>query len=219
MERKTSLILALDVTDEDYALQIAKTVADYVDAIKVNYPIILSLGTSIIGKISKYRPVIADLKIADIPYTSNLIAGLAFNAGAAGIIAHGFAGRDTIEAVAKTARRFDGDIFIVSELSSEGGKEFLNPVSDKIVKMAEEIGCSGIIAPATRTERISHFKKIAPKLRVVAPGVGAQGGDLEETLRAGADFVIIGRAIYDSDSPESAAKEYSEKIRQILKNI
>jgi len=219
MERKTGLILAMDVTDEDEALEIAKTISDYVDAIKVNYPIILSLGTQIIGKLSKYRPVIADLKIADIPYTSNLIAGLAFSASASGIIAHGFAGSDTIEAVAKTARRFDGDVFVVSELSSEGGKEFLNPVADSIVKMAEELGCTGIIAPATRTERIAHFKRIAPKLTVVAPGIGAQKGDLEATLRAGADFVIVGRAIYDSDSPESAAREYAERIEQILKTI
>jgi orotidine-5'-phosphate decarboxylase len=217
MKKENGLILALDVIDREEALRLIGYVADYLDAIKVNYPLILSSGIEIIKELSDIKPVIADFKIADIPYTSSLSSELAFKAGASGIIVHGFSGRDTVSAVINIASRYKGDVFVVSELSNEGGKEFLTPVSDKIVQMANDLGCSGIIAPATRPERIAHFRKIARNLTIISPGVGAQGGILEDVIRAGADFIIVGRSIYNAENPGKVAKEYADRIEQILK--
>ncbi|MFP3910166.1 MAG: orotidine 5'-phosphate decarboxylase / HUMPS family protein [Archaeoglobaceae archaeon] len=82
MRKESGLILALDVTPKDEAVKIAEEVSHYFDAIKVNYPLILSSGIDIIGRLADLKPVIADLKVADIPYTSSLISQLAFKAGA-----------------------------------------------------------------------------------------------------------------------------------------
>ncbi|HID42255.1 MAG TPA: orotidine-5'-phosphate decarboxylase [Archaeoglobaceae archaeon] len=219
MIKKNRLILALDVTERVGAKKLVKLLSDYLDAVKINYPLALSASAKIIGEIAEFNPVIADFKIADIPYTSSLIAEIAFKAGASGVIVHGFAGSDTVRAVVKVAEKYRGDVYLVSELSSEGGIEFLNPVSDKIVKMAEETGCTGIVAPATRPERIAHFRKISKKLTIISPGVGAQGGNLEDVFKAGADYVIVGRSVYGSQNPEVVVKEYVNRIEQILKTL
>lgn len=48
MERNTCVILALDVTDRKEAIRIAEDVREFVDAIKVGYPLILATGLGII---------------------------------------------------------------------------------------------------------------------------------------------------------------------------
>lgn len=67
MKEKTKLILALDVTDENAAINIACEVANHVDAIKVGYPLVLSTGLSIFDEISEYAPVIADFNVVRSP--------------------------------------------------------------------------------------------------------------------------------------------------------
>jgi len=72
LNRKTGIILALDVTDEEKALEITKNVADCIDAVKIGYPLILKTGLRIVYKLSLIAPVIADFKVADIPNTDRL---------------------------------------------------------------------------------------------------------------------------------------------------
>jgi orotidine-5'-phosphate decarboxylase len=217
MGEDTGLILALDITDAEKAVEIARRVAEYVDAIKVNYPLVLSAGIDVIAKLADLKPVVADFKIADIPYTSSLIADIAFRNGASAVIAHGFAGSDTLKAILDVADKYGGEVYVVTELSSEGGKEFLTSVSSKIAELARELGCHGIIAPATRVERVAELRKIVGDLKVITPGVGAQGGKVEDVIKAGADYIIVGRSIYNAEDPESAAKEFKERIKMCSK--
>jgi len=103
MKKETSLILALDVTSRQRALSLAESLKDYFDAFKVGYPLILSAGLGIVKEISAFSPVIADLKIADIPNTNRLISEAALQAGASALIAHAFPGRDSLQACADCA--------------------------------------------------------------------------------------------------------------------
>lgn len=218
MRKESGLILALDVIDKQEAIKITEEVSHHFDAIKVNYPLVLSSGIDIIARLSDLKPVIADFKVADIPYTSSLISQLAFQAGASAVIVHGFTGSDTVSSVMDSGKPFKGEVYVVSELSSTGGKEYFPAVSDKIVEMAIGLGCTGIIAPATRVERIAHYRKMSEELTIIAPGIGAQGGKVEDAIKAGADFFILGRSIYRSADPQGAARDYANRIKQILKN-
>jgi orotidine-5'-phosphate decarboxylase len=213
---KKGLIMALDLIEREKALDIAGNVADYIDFIKVNYPLVLSSGIGVIGELAEIKPVIADFKIADIPYTSTLIAKIAFENGAFAVICHGFAGSDTLKAVLDVAEEYGGEVYVVTELSSPGGREFLQRHADSIAMLARDIGCHGIIAPATRPERIKDLRKIAGDMKILSPGVGVQGGDVVTTLEAGADYIIVGRTIYASEDPVFQAKKLREEIDVFL---
>ncbi|MDK2795102.1 MAG: orotidine-5-phosphate decarboxylase [Archaeoglobaceae archaeon] len=205
------LVLAIDVEDRRVALRIAEELCDLVDRFKVNYPLILSSGIRIISELSEMKPVIADLKIADVPHISAKIANLAFRNDAKAVIVHGFAGSDSLKAVLNVAKMFDGEVYVVTELSSPGGEEFMGKVSLEIAKKAKEIGCHGLIAPATRIEKLREIRKKAEGMRILCPGVGAQGGSLE-ALRY-ADGIIVGRSIYEADNPRNEAKRLKEHVQ------
>jgi orotidine-5'-phosphate decarboxylase len=217
MKRNTRLILALDVTNKEDALKIAKDVSKFVDAIKVGYPLVLATGLEIIKEISAFAPVIADFKVADIPNTNRLICEQVFKAGAEAVIVQGFTGRDSLDACIETASKYEKDVFVVSEMSHPGGAEFLQPVGEEIAKMATEAGAFGIVAPATRPERVRKIRGIiGEKLTIISPGVGTQGGKASDVIRAGADWVIVGRSIYNAKSPKDAAKKVAEEIQAEL---
>jgi orotidine-5'-phosphate decarboxylase len=71
--------------------------------------------------------------------------------------------------------------------------------------MAVRCGAAGIIAPATRPERLAALRREVGPLLILSPGVGAQGGSASEALRMGADYVIVGRGIYGAEDPREAA--------------
>ncbi|WP_297421094.1 orotidine-5'-phosphate decarboxylase [Thermococcus sp.] len=207
------LILALDVYERGKALEIAECTADYLWAVKVNWPLIIGSGLGILTELKQVTglPIIADLKLADIPNTNRLIARKVFEAGADYIIAHGFTGEDSVKAVMEL-----GKTIIVVEMSHPGAKEFIQPATDKLIKMVNELEPFGIIAPATRPERVGYIRsKLKPGIKVITPGVGAQGGKAKDVLKAGADYVIVGRTIYQSENPRESARSIFEELEVV----
>ncbi len=213
MKLGSHLIVALDIVEEKKALSIAHDVREFVDAIKVNWPIILGAGPTIITKLAKDVDVLCDFKIADIPHTNWLIVEQAFKLGASGVIVHGFTGEDSVRACIEAA---DGDVFVVTEMSHPGAERFNAPIAEEIARMAVKVGATGIIAPATRPERIRRMREIVGGLRIATPGVGAQGGSAAEAIKAGADYVIVGRAIYESKEPRRDAEMLVSAIKDSI---
>ena len=154
----TELILALDVTDKKKALAIAHACAPYLDAIKLGYPLILSCGLSIAEELEvEDLPLIADFKVADIPNTNRLIAEQVFDAGFSSIICHGFTGKDAVQACVDTSSDYGGACFVVAEMSHPGATEFFQEgTAERIAHLAMECGADGIIAPATRPDRVKR---------------------------------------------------------------
>lgn len=212
MKRDTRLILALDVTSRDSALSLANSLKDCFDAIKVGYPLILNAGLEIVKDISPFAPVIADLKIADIPNTNRLICEAVLGAGARGIIAHAFPGRDSLQACADSAQKYGADLFVVTEMSHPGAEQFMAPLAEQLARLAVESGATGVVAPATRPERIRLIRTVIGKRTIISPGVGAQGGSAGAALAAGADYLIIGRSVTGAKNPRAAAEKILAEI-------
>jgi orotidine-5'-phosphate decarboxylase len=207
------LILALDVTDRKQAEKIAKACAPHIDAIKLGYPLILSCGLDIAEELGGLDlPLIADFKVADIPNTNRLIAEQVFDAGFASIICHGFTGKDAVQACVDVAADYGGACFVVAEMSHPGATTFFHGgAAEQIAVLAMECGADGIIAPATRPERVKVLRKIVGNRKILSPGVGAQGGDAAAVATI-VDGIIVGRAIYEAEDPAAAAESFA-KVR------
>ncbi|TLZ81644.1 MAG: orotidine-5'-phosphate decarboxylase [Methanobacteriota archaeon] len=208
------LILALDVTDPKRAAEIALSVRPQVDAVKVGWPLVLAGGLNVLRTLAKSGYVLCDFKIADIPNTNRLIVEQAVDAGASGVICHGFVGEDSVRACVDAAG--GKDVFVVVEMSHPGGVEYTAKHAEDLARLANRANATGIIAPATRPERVRALRAIIGRKQILAPGVGAQGGKVSEAIAAGADAVIVGRAIYEAANPATEAKAIAGEIRSVV---
>ncbi len=204
-----NIIVALDVEDINEALKLTRILKDEVFAFKVGYPLLLNNGLNSLTKLTELAEVIIDIKIADIPDVSKSIAKKISSYSVKGIIMQGFVGSDTMRAVREVSER----LYVVTEMSHPGSLEFISPVSEKIAMKAKEIGADGLVAPATRPERIKVIKELT-NLPILSPGVGTQGGSYKEALKNGADYVIIGRSIILSQDPLQKIKEFYNGVEK-----
>ncbi len=209
MNITNNLILALDVTNKDEAIEICEKVSPYINTIKVGYPLTLAEGLGII-KIIKDEinaNIICDYKVADIDATNSKICDLTFDAGADAIICHGFVGSDSVQACRDSANKHQKEIFLLTEMSHPGAKMFLQKDAEEIAKRGVNMGITNYVAPATRLDRLSKIRDIVgDDACIISPGVGKQGGDAKKTLEF-ASAIIVGRSIYESDDPALACEK------------
>ena len=215
MDVKNNIILAMDLMDLKEAERVCESINEYIDTIKIGYPLTLAEGLSTIGffKDNFDYKVICVYKVADIPATNEKIANQTFDAGADAIICHGFVGSDSVDACKTSAEDHGGEVFLLTEMSHPGAIKFLQPNADEIARMGVEMGITNYVAPSTRPERLSEIRDIVGKdAFMISPGVGTQGGDPRETLKY-SNALIIGRSIYNAEDPEKATKDIVDSIQ------
>lgn len=205
---KSPIILALDLADHEKALQVAESVKSQVWGYKLNWPAVLGSGKAIISEIKALgKPVIADLKLADIDNTLNLITQQVFAAGADYAIGHSFIGSEPYSQIDPKK------LILVVEMSHPGATQFIQPLTEQFCAMAKTMGAWGVVAPATRPERVSQIREwVGSDIKILSPGVGAQGGTAADTIKAGADLIIVGRSIYNSEDPATSAKKILDSL-------
>lgn len=209
------VILALDVTDIDHAIDIASITAEYIDAIKIGLPLGLTASFNIVDKIRRSAdlPMIADIKISDVPEIARGLARICFDLGFDAITIHGFVGPTAIEECVRESKGTK-DVIVITEITHPDAEIFMQPFSEDIVRMAKDVGATGIQAPGTRSERVKLFREIVGnEMLIVSCGIGTQGGKIGSAIKAGADFEIIGRTICNATDPKKAAREISEKLK------
>lgn len=215
LHKRNRLILALDIENLKHAVSIATLCSPYIDAIKIGLPLISTMSLNIINKLKKSTnlPIIADLKIADIGDIARKTVRAAFKKGADAITIWGFVGPTAIEICLEEAKN-DKGVIVLTELTHPDAEFFMQPVAEKIVEMAKDLGVSGIQAPGTRPERIQRFREIVgDNMLIFACGIGAQGGEYGSAIKAGADFEIVGRGIYMDPNPEKVAQYIANRLK------
>ena len=200
------------------AISMLNEIKPYVSAIKINRQFTDVAGLCFISELLDYNiPLIADFKIADIDSTSSKIASNAFNAGFDAVICHGFVGKDPLEAVCQVARDMERGVIVVVSMSHPGSRYFINPNSEKIAELVKSMGSEkidGVVAPATFPGEIKKLRNIlGDDILIMSPGVGAQGANPGDAISHGADFEMVGRAIYNAQEPGKAAKEIAGKLK------
>lgn len=215
MEVKNKIILALDVPRIDEALELMDKVSDYLDTVKIGYPLVLAEGLESVSKVKEEygSKVICDFKVADIPATNQKIAGETFQSGADALIVHGFVGRDSAASCLETSAEYGKEIFLLTEMSHPGAEEFLKPVSMDIARMGVEMGIKNYVGPSTRLDRLGMIREIVGEDSfIISPGVGVQGGNPRDTLQF-ADALIVGRSIYLARDPVNALESIINSIK------
>ena len=216
MKIKNNIILALDVMNKEKSIEICENIKEYIDTIKIGYPLALAEGLEIINILkNKFNfQIICDFKVADIDATNSKICSETFKAGADAIICHGFVGSDSVQACLDEANKFNKELFLLTEMSHPGAEMFLQKNADEIAKMGVEMGIKNYVAPATRIDRLSDIRKIVgDEAFIISPGVGTQGGDAKQTLNY-SNAIIVGRSIYEAENPKLACEKIIKTIEK-----
>lgn len=211
---KSRIILALDHLTERLLQQLFE-ISHHIAAIKVGWPLILRAGLSFIEELKNWDiPVIADLKLADIPHTMVLIAeNLQF---VDAIIAHAFVGEGAIREFKEHLSKMGISLFLVTAMSHPSAEDFINKHFKEFLRIAKKYA-DGVIVPATFPGYIEEARSSLGKSKIIAaPGIGAQGAKVGSAIRRGADYEIIGRLITLSDDPRRVIDEINRKHMEIL---
>ncbi len=215
MNVKNKIILAMDIMDLKESINVTEEVSNYINTIKIGYPLTLTAGLDCINifKENFDLQVISDFKVADIPATNEKICQATFNANSDAIIVHGFTGEDSVKACLDTANNHGKELFLLTEMSHPGAKMFIQEHANDISKMGVKLGINNYVAPSNRPERLNEIRDIIGNDSfMISPGVGTQGGNPSETLKY-SDALIIGRSIYQSSCPENSIKSIIENIK------
>ena len=235
-KNKSRIVLALDLIEKrkekllKRSFDLIERLSSLICAVKINRHLVLPLGLSDgVKKIVKFihsfdLPVIIDCKINDIGSTNFVIAKNYFNAGFDALTANPLVGLDDgLKPVLNLAHNKGKGVITVVYMSHKGAEEFyekkilekdkLKPQYIAFAEKSLEWNVDGVIVGATRPEKIGEIKRILKeKIPIYSPGIGFQGGKIEEAVKMGSDFLIVGRTIINAKDPVREA----EKIRKTL---
>lgn len=138
-------------------------------------------------------PIILDAKCGDIGSTNEGYVTYAFDwLGSDAITLHPYVGKD---AILPFLKRKEKGCFILSRTSNPGareiqdlktnGKPLYQVIAEKVAREWNTNGNCGLVVGATYPEELAEVRKIAGDMTFLVPGIGAQGGEVEKTVRAG----------------------------------
>ncbi len=140
-------------------------------------------------------PIILDAKRADIGNTNEGYVSFIFDyLGADAVTLHPYLGR---EALKPFLDRKDKGCIILCRTSNPGsgeyqdlkidGKPLYQVVAERVGKEWNVNGNCALVVGATYPEELAAVRKLVPDMPLLIPGIGAQGGDIEKTVKAGVD--------------------------------
>ena len=180
-------------------------------------------------------PVILDAKRGDIASTAEAYAQAAFSTlKADAITLSPYLGRDSLEPFLINPEQ---GVFLLCKTSNPGASDLQDlplgrvqsglTLYEQVALLAQQwnVGDNlGLVVGATQPDALARVRELVPDLWILAPGVGAQGGDLDAALNAGlrADglglLVPVSRAISRAGDPHQAAIELRDAIRKSYSN-
>ncbi|MBW3556074.1 MAG: orotidine-5'-phosphate decarboxylase [Actinobacteria bacterium] len=213
------MAIALDVDDLVEARRIVREVAPWFGVAKVGLELYTAVGPDAVTHLVELgMEVFLDLKLHDIPTTVGGAARVAGSLGASYLTLHAFGGvtmlRSGVEGLVEGAARAglpEPTALAVTILTSDDGAPA--HILGKRVQAAVEGGCGGIVCAATD---VREAKQLAPRLTAVVPGIRAPGAVAHDqrrpataasALAAGADLLVVGRAVTSAPDWAGAAAE------------
>ena len=185
------------------------------------------------GEAPSHILTIYDVKRGDIGNTAQQYAYAAFDTlNMDAVTVNPYMGYDAVEPFISDPVR---GAFILCLTSNPGSSDFERlelttgeTLYKEVARKSVEWNANdnvGLVVGATQAESLGEIRTIAGTLPILAPGVGAQGGDLEAVLDVGLDangygiIVPVSRGILFADSGEHFADAAGEKAKQYKESI
>jgi len=237
---KDCLVLALDVDTMEDAKKLVTDLKDYVGTFKIGLQLYTSVGPDIIKLIhDEGGKIFFDGKFHDIPNTVAKASANLVKHGVTFFNIHIQGGSKMISTTVKmakeTAKRYGKEkptILGVSLLTSFGQRTLTEELKvnmniddyvSSLAKLAKETGLDGVIASATD---VPKFKKecgddfiiLCPAIRPTWSVVNDQVRVVtpSDAIKAGVDYLVVGRPITAADDRVSAAKLILDEIENAL---
>jgi uridine monophosphate synthetase len=177
-------------------------------------------------------PVLLDAKRGDIDSTAAAYARAAFEVwGADAVTISPYLGRDSVTPFLT----YPGKMAFVLGYTSNPSAREVQEFGDRDRRLFEHIARQGqtwgsavqvgFVVGATQPEALARFRALAPDRWLLAPGVGAQGGDLSAALAAGLDsqgsglIVPVSRTIIYAPNPRQATETLRDEINQVRRTL
>jgi orotidine-5'-phosphate decarboxylase len=193
--------------------------------------------------------VIADGKRGDVPVTAAAYAqalvgetptpfGPVAGLGADAFTANPLLGRDALDPLTDAAEAAGAGCFVLVRTSNPGAAEVQDvpvgdPLHDRLARLVNEIGADqigdsglssiGAVTGATRPDLLKHMRELMPAAVFLLPGVGAQGGGVDDLAPAferhpAGGLIAASRSIVNAHAdrggdPARAAAEAAEELR------
>lgn len=222
---RENLALALDLDDLVAAERLAKDLRPYFGVAKVGLELFSAAGPRAVSMmLGLGYDVFLDLKLHDIPNTVEKAARVAGATGVRYLTIHAMGGPVMLRA------GVDGFIegalaaglpapvpLAVTVLTSDGDAP--PHILPKRVELAVEAGAKGLICAGPD---LSFIRELVPRFTLVVPGTRPKGVSTHdqartctpaEALAAGADILVIGRAVTAASDPVQAAEALVGSLR------
>ncbi|MBP6177122.1 MAG: orotidine-5'-phosphate decarboxylase [Anaerolineales bacterium] len=236
----------------DFCLNLIKQTAPYAAAFKPNAAFFEVFGADgwialkqVIDAINEESnrmgsriPIILDAKRGDIASTADAYAQSAFDhLGADCITLNPYLGRDSVEPFIKNSEK---GVFLLCKTSNAGSMDLQNllihstdadapmPLFIYVARLAQqwnEKNNIGLVVGATHPQIMETIRAAVPDLWFLSPGVGAQGGELEQALKAGMRkdgkgiLLPVSRSIARAADPRRAAAELRDEIIYLKRQL
>jgi len=212
------LALALDLDDLIAALRLARDVKPYFGVAKVGFELFTAAGPDAVAAMLELGyDVFLDIKLHDIPNTVERAARVAGAMGAKYLTIHAMGGPIMLRAgvdgflEGAAAAGLEAPIpLAVTVLTSDGDAPA--HILPKRVETAVEAGAKGLICAGTD---LGFVRELVPRFTLVVPGTRPSGVSSHDQARvttpaaaldAGADILVVGRAVTAADNPVKAAE-------------
>ena len=215
---RARLALALDVDDVVVALRLARELRPWFGVAKVGLELYTAAGPDAIGTLQSLGyAIFLDLKLHDIPTTVGRAAAVVGAYGVRYLTLHAMGGVPMLRAGVEAFHRGAAEVGLarptalaVTVLTSDADAP--PHIVPKRVKVALEAGCDGLVCGAPD---VADVRQLAPRLTLVVPGTRPTGADTHDQARtdtpaaalaAGADLLVVGRAVTAAPDRSAAAR-------------
>ena len=229
MDPRDRLILALDVKDIPEARDLVKALDGVVGFFKIGLTLQLAEGVEglIRELIAGGKKVFLDYKYYDIAETLQKAVARAASLGVSFLTIHGSSGliRGAVAGRGQTGLKlFTVTVLTAMDTADIAEMGYTNHSVEDLVlfraRKALEAGCDGVIASGLEAAKIKQLSQ--NKLLVVTPGIRPDGYPEDDqkrkttaasAIRAGADYLVIGRPITGAPDPRQAAEGFLQEMQ------